>query len=140
MYLNTALNTCENLKFQEPSKFNSENVVSKNFHQIWSDAGSPSNKEMAEAASGDSNKKKAYHLYWAYDPQAIAYLKWLQRDASNNVNTNAYGWAYDEKKWTNKSSWTADGNPSTDNIDLNANRVAPLVNGQSIEIHITDII
>jgi hypothetical protein len=131
--------TCQNLKFEPEETFNKENVVAKNFYDIWVAAGSPYNKEMAMAASGDPVKKMAYHLYWATDPQAIAYLNWLQRDANGKIDTNAYGWAYDEKKWKPGVCFEANGNPAHDNKEVDALKVTPLVPGQSLEIHVTDL-
>ena len=133
-------NTCQNLKFQPEATFNAKNVVAENFNDIWVAAGKPSNKEMAQAASGDPLKKKAYHIYWAMDPQAQAYLNWLQRDADGKIKTNAYGWAYDEKKWKEGVSFDVNGNPENDNKEVDALRSGLIVKGKSLEIKVTDII
>jgi hypothetical protein len=141
MYPNEVFHTCQNLKFQPESTFNTKNVVAEKFNDIWVAAGSPSNKEMAIAPSGEALKKKAYHLYWANDPQAQAYLNWLQRGADGKINTNAYGWAYDEMKWKPGVGWDPNnGNPLNANTEVGANKAASIVKGQSIDIHVTDLI
>ena len=105
-------NTCVNLKFSDDdSVFNGENVVEKFASEIWKAAGNPTNQELADAASGDSKMKQAYHVYWSLDPHARAYKRWLQRDTDNYVITNAYCWAYDEMTWVFGQEFSKNGDP-----------------------------
>lgn len=93
-----------------------------------------SNKDLAGAASGDSAKKKAYHIWWSTNQIGTTYLDWLQRSGANKpvqtsdpVTCQTYGWAYDEMKWKTGDTFSGDGNPVNPdgtigtNSELNAN-------------------
>ncbi len=50
------------------------------------------------------NAKKGYHVWWATNPVAQGYLKYLQKNSKGNCD--AYGWAYDEMKWKKGDSFS----------------------------------
>ena len=108
----------------ESNKFTKDDVAS-NYADIWTTAGSPSGIDMARAASGDADKKKAYHIWWSTNPVPQGWLNYLQKNAKGNAD--AYGWAYDEKRWKTGDTFNINGNPP-DNKYVN-----PLVHGPNLK-------
>jgi hypothetical protein len=64
---------------------------------VYKHAGSPTGLDMCSAASGLATVKPAYHIWWSTNPVGQGWLKYLQRNAKGKCD--AYGWAYDEKRW-----------------------------------------
>ena len=73
--------------------------------------------DLASAASGNSDIKKAYHIWWATNQVGQAWLNYLQKNASGSCR--AYGWAYDEKKWKSGDTFDGNGNPPENPIGAN---------------------
>lgn len=123
-------NTCPNPKFYESIDANKQapswvvpramftaEPVSSQHTQIWTEAGSPSGAEMASAPSGNTKIKPAYHIWWSKNPVGQAWLNYLQKNKAGACN--AYGWAYDEKKYKDGDSFDTEGNPP-DNTAIEA--------------------
>jgi len=98
--------------------------VSTTYSAYWTAAGSPSGAAMASAAGSSAADKKAYHIWWATNPVAQGWLTYLQKN--NAGSCDAYGWAYDEKRWVpsacdpnTETCFDANGNPP-DNQDISA--------------------
>jgi len=101
-----------------PTSAFTTDAVASDYLDIWTAAGSPSGADMASAPSGDPNVKPAYHIWWSTNPVGQGWLDYLQ---SNDAGPcNAYGWAYDEKKWAPGDEFDQNGNPP-DNIGVAAN-------------------
>jgi len=83
--------------------------VSNEHSDIWKAAGRPSGADMASAASGLPKMKEAYHIWWATNPVGQAWLSYLQKNPAGECN--AYGWAYDEKRWKPGDKFDSNGNP-----------------------------
>lgn len=113
-------NTCPNPKFYsavsgtmapwvvDSSQFTTDDV-SNQYAAIWQAAGSPTGTDLASAASGNADKKKAYHIWWATNTVATSWLKYLQHNSAGSCD--AYGWAYDEMTWHAGDSFDQNGNP-----------------------------
>jgi len=98
--------------------------VSTTYSTYWTVAGSPTGAVMASAAGNSPAEKKAYHIWWATNPVAQGWLTYLQKN--NAGSCDAYGWAYDEKRWVpsacdpnTATCFDANGNPP-DNQDVSA--------------------
>ena len=102
-----------------------KNDVELKHADIWKAAGSPDGLTMAQAPSGESVKKKAYHIWWSTNPVAQGWLKYLQNNAKGK--TDAYGWAYDEKRWKTGDTFDVHGNPPDNKA------VFPLVHGPNLK-------
>lgn len=115
-------NTCPNPKHYPPhitagarpdwvvgnSSFDTEKVSSQ-YASYWTNAGSPTGLEMCAAASGLALPKEAYHIWWATNSVAKGWLNYLQKNKKGRCD--AYGWAYDEKKWKPGDKFDKQGNP-----------------------------
>lgn len=120
--------TCPNPKFYpESGEINSDsllpawvvaqdkfttNDVETSYKSIWTGAGSPSGKVMADAGEGAANKKKAYHVWWSTNPVGQGWINYLQNNW--NGTCDQYAWAYDELRWyttDGADSFNSDGNP-----------------------------
>lgn len=117
--------------------------VSNTYPSSWTAAGSPSGADMASAASGEKAKKIAYHIWWATNPVGQGWLKYLQKNSTGSCD--AYGWAYDEKKWIPKdcnpnsqSCFDVNGNPP-DNKDIQALINCPYSAGSYVNIDILSV-
>jgi hypothetical protein len=99
-----------------PAQFTTDDVSSK-YPDLWKAAGSPSGATMASAPSGDPDPKKAYHVWWSTNPVGQGWLNYLQKNARGSCD--AYGWAYDEKRWRPGDSFDVHGDPP-DNKDIGA--------------------
>ena len=80
--------------------------------------------ELFSAAGTSPADKKAYHIWWATNPVAQGWLTYLQKNTDGTCD--AYGWAYDEKRWVpsacdpnTETCFDANGNPP-DNQDISA--------------------
>ena len=128
-------NTCPNPKFYTTigggtkpawvvptTSFTTFDVES--YSTIYTAAGSPTGAEMASAAGSLADQKKAYHIWWATNPVAQGWLTYLQKNQAGSCD--AYGWAYDEKRWVpsvcdpnTEDCFDVNGNPP-DNQDISA--------------------
>jgi len=98
--------------------------VSSTYSTYWDAAGQPSGAAMASAAGSSAADKKAYHIWWATNPVAQGWLTYLQKNVVGSCD--AYGWAYDEKRWVpsacdpnTETCFDVNGNPP-DNQDISA--------------------
>lgn len=107
-----------------PADYSTDKVKSEH-ETVWKTAGSPSGAQMASAGSGLSSVKPAYHIWWSTNPVGQGWLTYLQKNAKGK--TDAYGWAYDEKRWKTSDTFDSFGNPP-DNKDVKA-----LVTGPSLK-------
>lgn len=110
--------------------------VSSTHSQIWMTAGSPTGAEMASAPSGDTSIKPAYHIWWSKNPVGTGWLNYLQKNKGGPCN--AYGWAYDEKKWEAGDPFDSEGNPP-DNTPVEADVQCDIKSDTYVNIDITKV-
>lgn len=65
--------------------------------------------DLARAGDGSAKIKPVYHIWWSTNPVGQGWLKYLQ--SNKKGKTDAYGWAYDEKRWKLGDTFDIYGNP-----------------------------
>lgn len=110
--------------------------VSTGHAEIWRKAGSPNGLQMCAAASGLAAPKEAYHIWWPTNAVGKGWLKYLQKNRKGRCD--AYGWAYDEKKWKPGDSFNKDGNPP-DNTSVTPLFAGPMKNDTYLNIDILKV-
>lgn len=110
--------------------------VASDYTDIWTGAGSPTGFEMCSAASGLPAPKKAYHIWWSTNNVGQSWLDYLQKNDKGRCD--AYGWAYDEKRWKPGDDFDVNGNPP-DNTSINPLFKGPMQDDTYLNIDILKI-
>jgi hypothetical protein len=110
--------------------------VSSDYATYWTNAGSPDGLQMCAAASGLAAPKEAYHIWWATNSVGMGWLNYLQKNKKGRCD--AYGWAYDEKKWKPGDTFDKNGNPP-DNTSVTPQFAGPMKNDTYLNIDVLKI-
>ena len=110
--------------------------VSSDYATFWTNAGSPDGLQMCAAASGLAAKKEAYHIWWATNSVGKGWLNYLQKNKKGRCD--AYGWAYDEKKWKPGDTFDKHGNPP-DNTSVTPQFAGPMKNDTYLNIDVLKV-